>query len=274
MRSFFLDTADPEFVVNARNQLRGIAGPLSFIGVTTNPKAVAGYCKEQGSARRMIEGLGAAISDFRGDNQGELFVQLPGSDLSFNDMVRFIEHTYNWGRPYVQLGYKLPHFRTLEVARELFQWNRLLNVTGVTDFETAAELLFTGVKYISFLTGRMEERGIQAMGHINATMEAINTPQKGFNGMMFSGVKLIAGSMRTVEQLNWVWQAGMVPTIGRSLWQDITDKDAWRIFQVGDQVVIDQGLKAGREAEQVLSQEFFTEMDGYSEESAKALIWG
>ena len=133
-RRFFLDTADPNFIDNARRQLRGITGPKNFLGVTTNPKAIAGICRTQNSARRVVEELALRISEMKGDSDGQLFLQLPGSTSSFDTMVRFIEHCYNWGRPNVKLGFKLPRHRVYEVADRLSDWSSLLNVTGVTDW--------------------------------------------------------------------------------------------------------------------------------------------
>lgn len=265
-RRFFLDTADPQFVANARNQLRGIAGPLAFLGVTTNPKAVAGYCTEQSSARAMVDGLAAEIAEFRGDTAGQLFLQLPGSNSSFEDCVRFIEHTYNWGRRHIKLGYKLPHHRVRDLAYKLQPWNHLLNVTGVTDGRTAVQAAKSPVRYISFLTGRMEERGIDAQGHV-ATYH---------NYLWYSSkCPLIAGSMRTVEQLEWCFAFNMIPTIGRSLWAAIVEKKAWRVFQSHETVksMPRERLEAG-EPEKQLSQEFFDEMDRWSLDSADRKIWG
>lgn len=272
-RRFFLDTADPNFVENARRQLRGIAGPKNFLGVTTNPKAIAGICLTQNSARRTIDELAARISEMKGDSDGQLFIQIPGSRAPFETMVEFIEHCYNWGRPNVKLGFKLPHFRVAEVSDRLSDWSSLLNVTGVTDSQTVGDCIKYPVAYISLLTGRMEERGIDAKAHVRQSKWWFHTAHPVFQGF-------IAGSMRTVEQLEWCWEAGMIPTIGRSLWADIEKNDAWRLFQLGspadntNEPVILSSNSIPAPKEQQLSQEFFDEMDGWSAKSAESFIWG
>ena len=112
------------------------------------------------------------------------------------------------------------------------------NITGVTSF---TQIRYgANPDYISVLVGRMLEKGLNPY----ETIQQINKLGK--------TSKIIAGSMRTVEQLRNVLTMGCVPTIGTSLFNELE--------KVNPEI-----LRYGFEEEAIgLSSDFFNEMRNLS----------
>ena len=89
-----------------------------------------------------------------------------------------------------------------------------LNVTGTADCSTALMSLSYGVRYVSIIPGRMEEKGIDAKNQI----AYLNQRKK-------DNSEIITGSMRTLDGLKWAFEYGTVPTIGTKVWDLILEKD-------------------------------------------------
>lgn len=264
MRKIFLDSADVGYCEKVLSV--GMFYKEEVLGITTNPKAFSKInCFNLSEWRDATKNLCGLISDFRGDNQGIVYVQIPSSNASYYEVMDYVKEIKKWTDGKTSIGLKIPHFwRFLHFAHDL--GNSInLNVTGVTDALTAVRALTANVKYVSFLTGRMDENSLNSLSHLKflGTFQPMN--------------RIITGSMRTVEGLAEAVAYGTVPTIGAKLLDLLFDEKGYIEFK--------NAIKTAEAADYLddfdvpdictgnieLSQSFFEEMDALGKNVAEAI---
>lgn len=253
---FFFDTADGDYITKLWDKLEGRVGPDSVLGITTNP---GGFSKvncdsvEKWGARTLE--LCQLVTDIRGDNKGVVYVQQPNSSMSPEEVLAWVKLIQPWGDGKTSVALKIPPFKKiLTIADQLSKYAEV-NVTGVADCSTALRAFSYGVKYVSIITGRMEEQDINARAQVAFTSQR-----------KVDGGQIIAGSMRTVEGLRWVCAYGTVPTIGSRVWDILFNEvtvEEFKKFWIQDKSVFDDPLFSplidGRMTD--LSSTFFKQMD-------------
>jgi len=143
----------------------------------------------------------------------------------------------------------------------------MFNVTGVTSCVQALKVISSqhdvnhhdrSLSYVSLLSGRMDERSLQANEHLRALR-------------YWCGPRphLIAGSMRTMSGVEDALRFGAIPTIGTAVWnQVLSSKETLEEFRsmlemappASDESA-DLELPAVSEKHHQLSREFFEEMN-------------
>jgi transaldolase len=217
MSCFFFDTANTNFIESTWDKLSNYINPKSVVGVTTNPNAFAkvGATKlEEWFAT--YKKLASLVAEIRGDNFGEVHIQIPNSQMSPKQVLDYKSAVSDLGGGKVMVGLKIPPFEQI-LALDFF--NVKVNVTGLADHATAAKCLTYGVDYISIIPGRMEEVGIDAKSVINF-----------LNQCRFNQTRIITGSQRTVEQVQWAFEYGTIPTIGERVWKLILEEKNFSVF--------------------------------------------
>lgn len=205
---FFFDTADVGYIIKAWDKLKEDVSPQSVVGITTNPNALNKInCNNLAEWKRAVQRLCELVTKIRNDDKGVVYVQQPASSMSSEEVITWVKLARDWTDGVTSIGLKIPPFKkNLEIVDELSHYADV-NVTGVADCSTALRAFSYGVRYVSIITGRMEEQGIDAKAQIAFTQ-----------GRRVAPSEIIAGSMRTVEGLKWVCEYGTVPTIGTRVW--------------------------------------------------------
>jgi len=213
---FFFDVADVEYIKDKWSKIKDYCDPKAVVGVTTNPGIwnKAGIKNFNDMKIRLVE-LSSIITEIRGDDEGIIYTQPPYSNMSIQEIARFIELVKEQNDGHTKIGCKLPPY--LDVLKEVSVWRLKygidFNVTGIADCSTALMAASYNVRYISIIPGRMEEAGIDAKEQINYVRNGVLKP-----------TEIITGAMRTVECLRWVCQYETVPTIGTRVWDKIFDE--------------------------------------------------
>lgn len=254
--AFFFDTADHAFINTAWSLLKDKFPPASVRGITTNPSA---FNKENihnidKAVERVVE-LSKLLFQIRGDSKGELWIQIPNSEMKLEEIKEFHSH-FKKANLFCSLGLKIPPFLShLEMPiNDICN----VNVTGISDCGTALRAMQYSVKYVSLLTGRMEEQGIRAPLHLAFAASAHSAWD----------TEIIAGSMRTIEQVNWACKMNAVPTIGKTLWNillepSILPKLPEIMCRDSSEIVPLKFAPANGDKETLLSLAFFKQMDEF-----------
>ncbi len=215
MREFYFDTANLEFIKETSDQLINKIDSKLIKGVTTNPNAFSKI--DQYSLYQWIETAEEIVNfihELRGDDEGEIHIQLPYSKFRIEDALKFADHISNLPKDKIKVGMKIPPFNEfLKNAEELNQ-KVLTNVTGVTDHATAMKCISYGVNYVSIIPGRMEEVGIDAVSIMTYLFSSNH-----------KSTRIISGSMRTLDQLVYTFQLNTIPTIGERVWPLLLDEN-------------------------------------------------
>lgn len=222
---FFFDTADVQYIEKLWNRIGTEIPSNAVLGVTTNPNAfykVGATSLYQWELR--TRELCHLITSIRGDEVGVVYVQLPYSQMTYEETRNFVKRVRGWSDGHTQIAIKLPPFKnSLDMIMELEYDEVDTNVTGIADASTALYAVTYEPMFISMIVGRMEEVGIDAKAHVSYVQSA----------QMSSAI--IAGSMRTLEGLRWSIEYECIPTIGQRVWDLITDvnifKSYWNICQ-------------------------------------------
>ena len=213
---FFFDTADADYIRDLADHLAPhIDFAWSLLGVTTNPNALSKIdCNSLTKLEKVIPELCKLVTELRGENiGGTVYVQMPNSHMTEDDVLEWAKYIADFTDGTTNVGLKIPHFTyALDMASELADQGVEINVTGIADWATLLKALsFPGVMWVSLISGRMEEVGIDANFH----MEFIKLiPRDSSQG-------IIAGSMRTVRGLKDAILRGTVPTIGQRVWTEL-----------------------------------------------------
>lgn len=230
---FFLDTADVDYIKNLLGHFATHGVEFQNIaGVTTNPNAMskvgATSFEQFVKQTREVVALMESITDPQYDIfLKEVFVQIPRSDMTTGEIIRFVDFCIeNLQSENVAVGIKIPPYpNVLNNLDEIFTavnggHGAIFNVTGVADAGTALMALsYPEVEYVSIIPGRMKEVGIDYAAHCVYPRLACITDYQ----------KLIAGSMRTVDQVFETVSFGMIPTIGTRVWDIFEEEDFVRL---------------------------------------------
>ncbi|MBI4586615.1 MAG: hypothetical protein HY717_21600 [Planctomycetes bacterium] len=257
--SFFFDTADPDFIAATWKKISRVFPAGAVRGVTTNPNALSKVkVNSIEGLKEHLEKLCRLVSGIRPDGQGIVYVQQPNSRMDAASLCEWADLLTAMGDGKTRLGLKIAPFPSaLEAGRDL-QDAIEINVTGVSDCATALRAFSYGVRYVSIIAGRMEEIGADAKAHVH------------FVQQRNSGTgEIITGSMRTVEGLRWVCQAGTVPTIGSRVWEKLFTEIAfeelpsfWNQEEPAQEL---QFAPVTTQGQIDLSRQFFEQMDGLGE---------
>lgn len=252
---FFFDTADVAYITKIWDRIKDDVNPQSVLGVTTNPNALSKInCNSIVEWKEATLRLCELITRIRGDNKGVVYVQQPNSNMSPKDVIAWVKLVRDWSDGVTSIALKITPFKKiLEVVPELSHYADV-NVTGVADCSTALRSFSYGVRYVSIITGRMEEQGIDAKAHVSFV-----------NQRKADASEIIAGSMRTIEGLKWVCAYGAVPTIGTRVWDALFEgsrvhefKTFWDKPQIFEDSLFSPTIDT-RMTE--LSRSFFEQMD-------------
>jgi transaldolase len=254
-REFFLDTADIDYNKNCWSRFGRLFSKENCLGVTTNPNAISkvGVTTVR-EFEKVISGLCRLVTEIRGDDLGTVFVQGPSSSMTPKQQLEFVKLVKDWTDGHTKIGLKIPPFyHILEIVDELGK-HAVTNVTGLADCSNALRATSYNVDYISIIPGRMEEHGIDAKANIRFVSQ--RKPNK---------TKIITGSMRTVEGLDWVIKYGTVPTIGAKVLDEIwTPEEIEKFYSMWDCPVdfYPSNYSPLVTPEMVqLSEDFFAQMD-------------
>ena len=260
MFDFFFDTADDQYILNVWDKAQKHLDAKNIRGITTNPNAFKKVdLHKLGEWEAKLPVLCSLVSELRGDAEGVVYVQAPVSTMTPEEVYAYVKHISQFNDGKTKIGLKIPPFRPiLEMVDDLNQYAET-NVTGLADCSTALSCLSYNVKYISLIPGRMEEKGIDAKSHV------LFTRRRNHEGLPGAG-EIIAGSMRTLEGLEWVCSHGTIPTIGTRVWdQIIADEEtlrsvaAYKYGTVGcDNLMFSPQIS---ETNTQLSVDFFAQMD-------------
>jgi transaldolase len=255
MFDFFFDTADIDYIKTLWPKMPEEFSHDNIRGITTNPNAFdkLGMTTLE-SWKSHLPKLCSLVSEFRGDNLGVVYVQMPSSSMSLSEAVSWAKYISTYSDGNTKLGLKIPpYYNILSGADELSEIMDL-NVTGVSDCSTALSCFNFNVRYVSIIPGRMEEVGIDADAHLLFSQKRNNRETS----------EIITGSMRTVEGLKRAVAAGTVPTIGQRVWDILIDND----FDFGkleyyNLNILDRFSPHISDKNTQLSDSFFEQMDDF-----------
>lgn len=215
---FYIDSMDIDYIEEKLSILLRYTQDQSFLGITTNPRIVqkAGITSVSQYFEKM-RNLIERLLDLNLNTYITIWIQPFNLSWSSDKIVKFIKDhidllPQNSNR--FLIGCKLGPDRSkiLEISDEMY--NNGFNLTkfagfNITGLTTSTELLAYGlsgynINYVSFLTGRLEECGIDP--YTQLTYAAI-----------FRTYNIISGSLRTFEQLRNSIGFGCIPTIGNSI---------------------------------------------------------
>ena len=209
MFEFFIDTADIDYI--RRNIVPLLEKCKHYLaGITTNPNAMHKIgCNSLSQWEEVLPKLCAFVTEMRGDNLGEVFVQIPNSKMSVDDVFDFAQHIKEFNDGHTILGLKIPP--SVKILQPTYELKKIMpvNVTGLADCSTVLSCATYGVDYASIIPGRMEEVGIDANAHLSFLRKRAGTTE------------VITGSMRTIEGLFNAVAFNTIPTIGERVWNEI-----------------------------------------------------
>jgi len=246
MRTFFIDSANPEFINEIISTVGGNPKEY-FAGLTTNPKILQRQEITNKDFFFKINQLLTLVDHLRSnDRMGRVYVQMPLSTMLEPELCPWIDKL-NKEFNTRMLGIKLPPSERLIQICNMVYSSLSLNITGVTEHETAVRVSKHDVDYISFLFGRLEAEGVNVENEIKLTLN-----------QMRRGPKLISGSLRDFSGLKRSFELNMVPTIGTSAWQSMKDNGELNNFikLLDDPEVPRKSIE--------MSESFFKEMDEIS----------
>lgn len=265
---FFFDTADIEYIKKAWDKLSANLPASGVAGITTNPSAFSKVnISTIQEAEKNITELCSLVSQIRGDAEGIVYAQIPNASLPIEQIRSFAKFLAGLGDGKTRVGMKIPPFpQVLKHAEELSRYISL-NVTGIADCGQALRSLSYPVDYVSIIPGRMEEVGIDAKAHVSFVQERLQ-----------GAGKVIAGSMRTIEQLRWTCRMNTVPTIGTKVWDLILALDPKTLPELFkrdmSEVIGQEYAPLTGEAEIKLSRSFFTQMNELGAPMCKSFLGG
>lgn len=268
---FLFDTADADYIDSIWLNLKDIVPGTAVKGITTNPNALAKIeCDTLAKLEVEIPKLVSMVTDIRGGEPGgAVHVQIPHSNLCLSEqhVMQWAEYISQFGDGATHIVLKLPHYTAaLRMADQIVNdYGTPVNITGISDWGTVLKAFaFPNITYASLITGRMEERGVNAN---EMMMYLAPIPRDGIQ-------KIIAGSMRTLAGLEDAVYVGLLPTIGKRVWDHFFDEAVdWQTFAevwIGE---LDLDLfdidvhwpPLINEESRALTEEFFKQMDELGE---------
>ena len=217
---FFFDTADIDYLKDLWPKIKDDIQSDHVAGVTTNPNA---FNKINANSindwKENTIKLCRFVSEIRKDDKGVVYVQVPNSNMKKTEVIAWANKIMSWSDGKTRIGTKIAPFKEMLELNDELNDKIDLNVTGTADCSTALLALSYGVRYVSIIPGRMEEKGINAKKQI-----AFINQRKPSNS------QLITGSMRTLEGVQWAFEYGTVPTIGTRVWDIIVNEHKVKEF--------------------------------------------
>jgi len=269
-KEFFIDTADLDYIEKTWEKIAPFVNKENFAGVTTNPSAMAKISVHAVSGMRdRVRKLCELTSKIRNDNLGVVYVQIPNSEMSVDDVESYIKLVKSFSDGQTKVALKIPPYKKYLNMVEKFKDQIDFNVTGVADCATALMSFTYDVKFVSIIPGRMEERGINASQQI----EYVNK-RNGKTG------KIITGSMRTLEGLRRAIDVDTVPTIGSRVFdQIVVNEEQIKNFvcmwdkNYMSETLLETKFSPNTSTEMTkLSVEFFQQMDEFGAELYKDFL--
>lgn len=266
MPKFFIDTADVDYIKRTWDKLlKNGVQPSSFLGVTTNPNALAKVeCDNLEKLELLAYKLTKLTTDIRGDRSGVVYFQLPNSKATGTELFTWVHLLKRLGDGRTHIGMKIPPYKHIldQVTQLRLNETTQINVTGVSDAATALRCFsYPSVTYVSIIPGRMEEVGINADQHLRL----VNQRYGAFDRNQF----IIAGSMRTFDGLRRSVEAGTVPTIGAWVFDSMTEQEYVEFNALWKPMVIEgdyaNDLVTVDTKNHNLTISFFEQMDGLGE---------
>lgn len=259
--SFYIDTADLEYIKRLSDTFTNMGLGDKILGVTTNPNALN---KVNATTKSTFETHIGKLARLLDDVDGliELHTQIPNSLMNMDqilDYIRYVEEIVHDNSEHVQVVFKIPPYpsQLAKIHRTFQNTGIAFNVTGVADVGTALHALsYTEVSFVSLIPGRMNEVGIDYKEHCLWTTRARRQYYQ----------RIIAGSMRTIDQVWDAFNLGMVPTIGTKVW-DLFYENPDQFEGFGNEASFlhmePEGLFAPKidDSNTQLSTDFFNQMD-------------
>lgn len=219
MKLFYFDTADENQIRTIWDTIKSEFRYSDVKGITTNPNALSKIrVTDLDGLKTTIPKLCELVTEMRsGVSGGEVHVQMPQSKMVMYEFMKWAKFVVKLSDGVTRVVLKIsPFLSSLYGVYELRDVIRI-NVTGIADCSTALRALsFKGVNYVSIISGRMDEVGINSSDHIKFVIGShrVNKRQK-----------VITGSMRTLDGLHTSIKLGTIPTIGSRVWDLILDND-------------------------------------------------
>lgn len=264
MKSFFIDTANVEYIKSLWEKIKNDVDPKDVRGITTNPNAFFKINKLGLSEwLHLLPELCNVVSEIRGDNMGEVYIQGPNSNMPLDEQLFFARLVSNYSNGKARIGLKIPPYWNILENSDILSKYTDINVTGTADAGTVLKCLsFPSIRYVSIIPGRMEENGIDANKHLSFLQ------QRGYKYDTLNG-EIISGSMRTINGLISTFQYGTVPTIGERVWNILLENDGteWKslLSKIKEQdstlVIEDELCPDITSVNRNLSVDFFKQMD-------------
>ncbi len=252
---FFIDTGDEAYIKKTWNFLSNHVKGIEMVGITTNPNAMF-KCNVQTvqEFESKVKNLCEIVSNIRNDDKGVVYVQHPDSNVSIDNLRKWIDRILKLSDGRTKVGLKIPPYVPFLQLIEEYKNKIDFNVTGVADCSTALMCFTYLPRYVSLIPGRMEEMGVNA----NSQMKYIH--QRNLNGKS----ELITGSMRTIAGLKSAVFYGTVPTIGTRVFDLFFEKTPVDFVDIWNSKDSSDYLKFSPEVNQTmtdLSIGFFKQMD-------------
>jgi transaldolase len=257
---FFFDTADSEVITKIWNEIGQVVVPSSVLGITTNPNALNSVgCSTLTDLEKVIPKLCSLVTSLRQDSSGVVYVQTPNSHMEPSHILKWAKYISSLTDGITAVGIKIPHYTyALDLSPHLADMGVEVNVTGIADWGTLLKAFsYHDVTYASLITGRMESRGIPASEHLEHITKC----------SLQSHQYVIAGSMRTIDNLKDVIARKAIPTIGIRVWEAVLKNSIsefptyWNYVAYDEPQVNEDFVPLITEESRKLSLEFFQQMD-------------
>lgn len=220
---FYIDSAIPDDIEFVFQKVG--ASPLlttNFGGITTNPNAMAkAGISTYAAMKSHLETLDEILY---GTTHGpEIHVQLPCSSMTPSAAEMFIDDILSIGL-LSKIVFKFPPNLGLlaDVSVQYRKTPLRLNITGLTSiYDCLLFHSFDMVEYSSLIPGRMHAAGIEYGPHLSLYTD--------LTASAFMRGDVITGSMRTPTQVLEAAFARTLPTIGRKVWEEMSDHDLMKL---------------------------------------------
>ena len=253
MKQFFLDTANIESLKRILEKIEKDIDLKLILGITTNPNAFnkIGINRLEGWLDHSLK-LAKFVHELRGDNDGEIHIQIPNSKLNQNQISKYISLIEEMTNGYCKVGMKIPP--NIDLLKKVDEFNLKVktNVTGLSDVSTALKCCTYNVDYVSIIPGRMEEVGINAIETLSFLKQC-----------KLGNTRIITGSQRTVEQVIYCFNYDTIPTIGEKCWDNIFSGGNFKKLLAGNEESITTNMFGPLISKENinLSHDFFMQMD-------------
>lgn len=260
---FFIDTADECYIKKTLDYINGqnLIGKV-VSGITTNPNAMS-KCDVHTIKlfEEKVRNLCELVTFIRQDALGVVYVQHPNSNVTTDELRKWIDIIMKMTDGNTKVGIKIPPY--LHLLKLIHEYHSVIdfNITGIADCSTALMCYSFEPRYVSLIPGRMEEYNINANAHMKYISQSISDRYSKKSNVLTS--ELITGSMRTISGLKLAILYNTIPTIGTRVF-DLLFSDAVEFCSMWDGVDLSGPLKFSPSVSDIqtqLSVSFFEQMD-------------